>query len=70
MMENIICQWVTLAHMAENEPKKVVDSVKAVNTLFDILELLHQRNWVTISEAASALGYAKSTIHRYLSTLE
>jgi len=45
-------------------------SVKSVETLFDIIEFIYQEDGATISEAASGLEYAKSTIHRHLSTLE
>lgn len=56
--------------MSESEPENEMDSVGAVETLFDILEYVHQKNGVTLSEATSDLNYAKSTIHRHLSTLE
>lgn len=56
--------------MSESERGNEVDSVGSVETLFDILEYVHQRNGVTLSEATSDLDYAKSTIHRHLSTLE
>lgn len=56
--------------MSETHPDGEDKSVKSVETLFDILEFIHQENGVTISEAASGLDYAKSTVYRHLSTLE
>jgi DNA-binding IclR family transcriptional regulator len=46
------------------------NGVGSVETLFDILEYVHQKDGVTLSEATSDLDYAKSTIHRHLSTLD
>lgn len=56
--------------MSKPELENGADTVGAVQTLFDILEFIHEEDGVTISEAASGLEYAKSTIHRHLSTLE
>ncbi|MUV85342.1 helix-turn-helix domain-containing protein [Natronomonas sp. CBA1123] len=56
--------------MSESERGNGVDSVGSVETLFDILEYVHQKDGVTLSEATSDLDYAKSTIHRHLSTLD
>jgi len=56
--------------MSEIRQNEGVESVKSVETLFDILEHIHQADGITISEAASQLEYAKSTVHRHLSTLE
>lgn len=70
MMKNIIYYPAKVLSMNDTRPNDDVDSVKAVETLFDILEFVHQGDGVTISEAASALDYAKSTVHRHLSTLE
>lgn len=44
-------------------------TVQSADTLFDILEHVKEGNGTTITEAANELGYAKSTVHRHLSTL-
>lgn len=44
-------------------------TVKAAETLFDIVELLEEDGGLTITEIANELGYAKSTVHRHLTTL-
>lgn len=44
--------------------------VGAAQTLFDIIEFIRDNSSVTITEIAESLGYAKSTVHRHLSTLE
>ncbi|KTG07753.1 transcriptional regulator [Haloprofundus marisrubri] len=44
-------------------------TVQAVRTMFDIVEYVAERDGVTITEVATDLGYAKSTIHRHFSTL-
>ncbi|MCD2203370.1 IclR family transcriptional regulator [Halobacterium sp. KA-6] len=56
--------------MTEIESDSEADSVKSVETVFDVIEFINRRDGATISEAASELEYAKSTIHRHLSTLE
>ncbi|MEE6209903.1 IclR family transcriptional regulator [Salarchaeum sp. III] len=56
--------------MAGNDASDGVDSVGSVETLFDIVEHIHQAGGVTVSGAASELDYAKSTVHRHLATLE
>ena len=57
--------------MAGNERNTpATDSVRSVETLFDIVEHVHHEGGVTVSEAADELDYAKSTIHRHLATLE
>jgi DNA-binding IclR family transcriptional regulator len=56
--------------MNEPYPSDRAESVKSVETLFDILEFVHREDGATISEAATQLEYVKSTIHRHLSTLE
>lgn len=55
--------------MTDRQPQSGNDTVKATDTLFDIIELLEREDGVTITEIADELGYAKSTIHRHLSTL-
>jgi len=45
------------------------DLVGSVETVFDIVEYLYQREGATISEVAAELDYAKSTVHRHLTTL-
>lgn len=44
-------------------------TVRAAETMFDIVEHLHERDGLTVTEIANDLGYAKSTVHRHLSTL-
>lgn len=44
--------------------------VKTTETVFDILEQLHEENGCRITEIAESLGIAKSTAHRHLTTLE
>lgn len=46
------------------------NAVGSVDTMFDIVEYVGQSGGVTLGEAATDLDYAKSTIHRHLSTLE
>lgn len=45
------------------------DTVQTARTMFEIVEFVKTRQGTTITEAASELGYAKSTVHRHLSTL-
>lgn len=52
--------------MAENGD---TGTVKAVRTMFDIVEYVADCDGVTITEVADELGYAKSTVHRHFSTL-
>lgn len=51
-----------------------LDSVQTARTLFDVIECLKERNseseGTTLSELATELDYAKSTVHRHLQTLE
>ena len=47
-----------------------IDTVGSVETLFDIIEYIYRKDGATISDAAMDLEYAKSTIHRHLTTLE
>lgn len=43
--------------------------VKTTNTAFDILETIKECNGARISELASELGLANSTVHRHVNTL-
>ena len=45
-------------------------TVQATGTAFDIIELLAREDGGRITEIASELGLAKSTVHRHLATLE
>lgn len=45
------------------------DTVQATRTMFDIVELIAAQNGMTITDVSNELGYAKSTVHRHLSTL-
>lgn len=56
--------------MVENDALNRMDSVGSVETLFDIIEHIHQADGATISAIAAELDYAKSTVHRHLVTLE
>lgn len=47
-----------------------IDVVGSVETLFDIIEYVYRNGGVSLVDAASELSYAKSTIHRHLTTLE
>jgi DeoR/GlpR family transcriptional regulator of sugar metabolism len=47
----------------------VGETVQAVETAFDILGEIRSRDNVTLSELADELSLAKSTVHRYLRTL-
>ena len=51
--------------MAETSPKRI----KSVENVVDILELI-KREELKPSEVADRLGFAKSTVHYYLTTLE
>lgn len=62
--------------MANNEDSPRVreypDSrrVKSVDTAFAMIELIKQEESLGLTEIADEMGLAKSTIHRYLNTLE
>lgn len=56
--------------MARNERNDAADLVGSAQTLFDIVEYVHRAEGASLSAAANDLDYAKSTIHRHLSTLE
>jgi DNA-binding IclR family transcriptional regulator len=45
------------------------DTVRTAETLFEIVEYLKRNDGATITEVTSELDYAKSTVHRHLSTL-
>jgi len=45
------------------------DMVKTTETLFDIVEYIED-DGATVTELADELKYAKSTVHRHLTTLE
>lgn len=48
---------------------KEKDTVKAVETTFDIIEQLYHLEGAGVTEVADKLGLAKSTVHKHLSTL-
>lgn len=48
------------------EPK---NGIKAVDTMFSILDVLQDRNGAGVTEVANELGMSKSTVHNHLSTL-
>lgn len=56
--------------MTERSSDGVADTVATARTLFDIVEFLKENDGATITEVAASLGYAKSTVHRHLSTLK
>jgi len=57
--------------MGEHIPSENVDAVGSVDTMFDIIEYVGRANGgVTLADAATDLDYAKSTVHRHLTTLE
>ncbi|WP_266082354.1 IclR family transcriptional regulator [Haladaptatus caseinilyticus] len=45
------------------------DPVSTVNTAFEILEVLHEREGASLTTLADELDLAKSTVHRHLQTL-
>jgi DNA-binding IclR family transcriptional regulator len=47
-----------------------VDTVSSVETLFDITEHISETEGQTLSQISENLDYAKSTLHRHLTTLE
>jgi DNA-binding IclR family transcriptional regulator len=47
-----------------------VDTVSSVETLFDIIEYISEAEGQTLSQISENLDYAKSTLHRHLTTLE
>lgn len=51
-------------------PADDVETVATSETLLEIVELLKMQEGTGITEVATELGYAKSTVHRHVSTLE
>lgn len=56
--------------MGSHTEERTVDIVGASKTLFDVLESVKDNDGVTVTEVASELEYATSTVHRHLKTLE
>lgn len=50
--------------------KQQDESVRAIGTMFDIVESINELNGATVTELAAAVGVAKSTAHRHLTTLK
>jgi len=55
--------------MASPDKARTPDTVKTTHTMFAIVEYVKREDGTTVTEVAGALGYAKSTAHRHLSTL-
>ena len=55
--------------MALNDATGTPDRVRTTQTVFDIVEYVKEQDGTTITEVADAIGCAKSTAHRHLSTL-
>ena len=53
--------------MGTNEPKR---RVKTSDTIFEIIECLHELEEATLAELSEELDFAKSTLHDHLTTLE
>lgn len=51
-------------------PADEVETVATAETLLEIVEFLKNSEGAGITEMATELGYAKSTVHRHVSTLE
>ena len=51
------------------EDAETVDTLRTVETSFEVLDELHHRDLTGVTELASALGRSKSAIHRHLVTL-
>lgn len=66
-IEYVVLAWT---NMDDTTPHGEIDAVGSVETLFDIVEYVHQHEGATVSEIAANLDYAKSTIYRHLTTLE
>ena len=56
--------------MEKNTNQMDVDTVSSAETLFDIIEHISESEGQTLSQMSENLDYAKSTIHRHLTTLE
>lgn len=52
------------------QPADEVETVATAETLLEILEFLKTEEGSGVTEIASALGYAKSTVHRHVTTME
>lgn len=52
------------------EDNKSAPIVKSDETLFSIIDVLHEPGEVGITEIAEQTGFAKSTVHKHLKTLE
>lgn len=52
--------------MAEHSPSTTIGSTE---TMFSILEFVKEQDGTTVTECASDLGLAKSTVHKHLATL-
>ncbi|UHQ96379.1 IclR family transcriptional regulator [Natrinema halophilum] len=64
-MENII--WCRpLTHTMEKESQ----TIQAGEKLLTVIEAIQELDGARVSELADHLGYTKSTVHRYLATLE
>src|SRR5699024_6420529 len=57
-------------NMKKNTDQMDVDTVSSAETLFDIVEYISEAEGQTVSEISANLDYAKSTVHRHLTTLE
>jgi DNA-binding IclR family transcriptional regulator len=53
-----------------SKAKKSLGGIKTARRVFDVLELVQNKNGVTRSDVAEELDVAKSTAHDYLTTLE
>ena len=56
--------------MNDDVRRGAVDTVSSAETLFDIVEYVADAEGETVSEISENLDYAKSTVHRHLTTLE
>lgn len=56
--------------MRQTTPSTEGKTIGAVETAFDIVELVAENGEMTPREIAEALDYARSTVHYYLKTLE
>ncbi|SEH17442.1 transcriptional regulator, IclR family [Natronorubrum sediminis] len=55
--------------MPEDDGGQTAGTVQTSQTMFVIVEYIKEQDGATITEVANELGYAKSTVHRHLSTL-
>jgi DNA-binding IclR family transcriptional regulator len=61
---------VTYIHnMQPRDKDDTPNMVRTTRTMFKIIEYIKGRDGTTITEIATELGYAKSTVHRHLATL-